>query len=127
MEAEVSLACVACPHTKTPQGHFGASLFHLVHCVIYLCITHTLVPYFVLWTSPRVTRQVGRWPHRLVHGTGYKLKLAWPLCWRHVTRCFNYPATLIYHVYSCLTLDAVTITDWRSGRGLHPDYINKAT
>ena len=39
---------VACLHTKTPQGHFGAPLFHLVHCYIYLCITHTLVSYFVL-------------------------------------------------------------------------------
>ena len=42
---------VASLQTKTPQGHFGAPLFHLVHCYIYLCITHTLVgtvPYSIL-------------------------------------------------------------------------------
>ena len=42
----------ACLHTKTPQGHFGAPLFHLVHCYIYLCIAPLLVLYHTLYCEP---------------------------------------------------------------------------
>jgi len=50
---------VACPQTKTPKGHFGASLFYLIIFISYSI--PLLVSCLALWTSPYVTRQFGRW------------------------------------------------------------------
>ena len=37
MTKTTALNTVACPYTKTPKGHFGASLFYLIVIFIY-CI-----------------------------------------------------------------------------------------
>ena len=116
------------PTRQNPAGAFCCTRFTwLGHCCIYLCNTHPLAG-TVLWISPRVTRQVGRWPHHLVHGTGYKTQTGHDLCtkgmWQDALTTLK-----IWCITSILavTPEAVTYTEWRSGRGLHPVYINKAS
>ena len=68
-------------HACTPRPRrdiLGHSCFAWLTVTFNFCIKPLLVPYSALWTSPRVTRQFGRWPQPLMHWTGYKH--IWPLC-----------------------------------------------
>jgi len=47
---------IACLHTKTPRGHFGAFLVYLLIIAFISFIKTLQAPGLVLWTSLRVTR-----------------------------------------------------------------------
>ena len=103
-------------HPCTPKPRrdiLGHSCFAWLIVIFNFYIKPLLVPHSALWTSPRVTRQFGRWPQRLIHGTGYKH--IWHLCQKHVTRSVNYPAALCI-----LSILAVTFTIGAWGVRLNP-------
>jgi hypothetical protein len=119
MEPEYIIACL---HTKTPKGHFAASLFCLI-VILISCIRPLL--YFAPWTSPGVTRPFGCWPQHVTHGTRYQH--IWPLCQKHVTRLFNYPTTLCILNHFCCNTSRCNFCRWSSGHETAPQCENKAT